>query len=71
MMITGNNVDYTSGPYKVVFPSGVTKSSFNITINTDSFLEGQESFRLFIKKDALPTGVYLGDYGKSTVTIYD
>jgi len=71
MIITGNGVDYTSGPYQVVFPSGVTRSSFNITINTDGVLEGKENFRLSIKKDSLPTGIYLGDFGKSMVTIYD
>jgi len=69
-IITGNGVDYTSGTYRVVFPPGVTTVPFNIPINRDSVLEGQESFRLLIKKDALPTGIYLSKYEKATVTIH-
>ncbi|XP_065913829.1 FRAS1-related extracellular matrix protein 2-like isoform X2 [Dysidea avara] len=67
----GKGVDYTSGPYQVVFPPGVTRAPFNILINTDDILEGTESFQLIIKKSSLPTGIYLGEYGKCTVTIYN
>ena len=71
MRITGNGVDYTSGPYKVVFPPGVTRVPFNILVNTDDILEDTESFQLLIKKNSLPTGISLGEYGIATVTIYN
>ena len=42
------DVDYTSGPYDVPFPAGVTAMSFNISIIDDSILEGNEQFNLII-----------------------
>ena len=33
-------MDYTSGPYTVTFPAGVTLITFSIPINDDQILEG-------------------------------
>ena len=64
-------MDYTSGPYTVTFPAGQTTATFNIPINDDSVLDGNEDFMLTIDETSLPTGVTRGSPGKATVTIMD
>ena len=63
-------MDYTSGPYTVTFPAGSTTASFNIPINDDDILEGDENFMLTINQ-TLPTGVTRGTPSEATVTIVD
>ena len=63
-------MDYTSGPYSVTFPAGVTSVPFNITINNDNVFEDNENFTLTINS-SLPTGVMAGNPGQATVTIVD
>ena len=63
-------MDYTSGPYSVTFPAGVTTVPFNITINDDNIFEENEDFTLTINS-SLPTGVMVGNPGQATVTIVD
>ena len=46
--ITGGGIDYDSGPYTVKFPAGQTSVQFNVLINDDSILEGDESFTLTV-----------------------
>ena len=62
-------MDYTSGPYTVIFPAGQTTASFDVPINDDSILEGDEDFILTIDETSLPTGVIHGNPGEATVTI--
>jgi len=64
-------MDYTSGPYPVTFPAGVTSVTFDVPITDDSILEGNENFILTIDQSSLPTGVIRGDPDETTVTIVD
>ena len=41
-------MDYTSGPYSVTFPAGVTSVPFSISINEENILEENENFTLTI-----------------------
>ena len=64
-------MDYTSGPYTVTIPAGQTTATFDVPINNDDILEGNENFTLTINEPSLPTGVTRGDPGQATVTIVD
>ena len=61
-------MDYTSGPYSVTVPSGVTSFSFNISINNDNIFENNENFRLTISLLA-PPDVMIGNPDQATVII--
>ena len=63
-------MDYTSGPYSVTFPAGMTSVPFSISINNDSIFEENENFTLIINS-SLPTGVIVGNSGQTIVTIVD
>ena len=63
-------MDYTSGPYSVTVPAGMTSVSFNISINYDNIFEDNENLILTINS-SLPTGVMVGNPGQATVTIVD
>ena len=63
-------MDYTSGPYSVTFPAGVTSTPFNISMNDDNIFEENENFTLTINS-SLPTGVMVGNSGQATVIIVD
>ena len=64
-------MDYDSGPYNVTIPAGQTTVTFDVPINNDNILEGNENFTLTINEPSLPTGVTRGDPGQATVTIVD
>ena len=65
-------MDYISGPYTVTFPAGMTRVPFNIPINNDDILEGNENFMLTIDPTSLPpTGVTVGTPDQAIVTIVD
>jgi len=64
-------MDYNSGPYPVTFPAGVTSVTFDVPINDDSILEGNENFMLTIDLPTLPTDVTVGNPGSAIVTIVD
>ena len=57
--ITGEGVDYDSGPYNVTFTAGDTLVSFNVAINNDDIFEGNETFSLIIDPSSLPSRVVL------------
>ena len=63
-------MDYTSGPYSVTFPTGVTRVPLNIPINDDNIFEGNENFILTISS-LLPTGVQSGNPDQAIVFIVD
>ena len=63
-------MDYTSGPYTVTIPAGVTTATFSVPITDDMILEGDEDFMLTIDP-SLPDGVMLGTPSEATVTIVD
>ena len=64
-------MDYTSGPYTVMFPAGQTTATFNIPINNDMILESDEDFKLNIDESSLPGSVRLGTPDEATVIIMD
>ena len=55
--VTGGDVDYGSGRYAVTFSAGQTIASFDIPINDDNILEGNEDFNLIITPQSLPSRV--------------
>ena len=64
-------MDYTSGPYTVMFPPGTTSASFNVSVNSDYILEDNEDFMLTINSLSLPTGIASSDLDQATVIIVD
>ena len=71
MEYVGEGVDYNSGPYSVQFNAGVTRASLNVLINNDNIFEENETIHFNINSSSLPTGVAIGNYGQSTVTILE
>ena len=64
-------MDYTSGPYTVTFPAGVTMVAFDVPITDDMVLEVSENFMLTINETSLPDGITRGTPPEATVTIVD
>ena len=71
MEYVGGGVDYNSGPYTVQFDAGVTRVSFNISVNDDDIFEDSETFNISIDSSSLHKRVTVGDNGHSVVTILD
>ena len=72
--LTGESIDYNFGPYNLIFPAGITSVSFNVTINDDNILEGNESFILIIAESSLKNQAFMftaGAFAQSTVIIID
>ena len=69
--ITGGGVDYDSGPFDIRFPAGETLAIFNVSINDDDIVEGNENFNISIDPFLLPNGVSVGDPSQTTVIIVD
>ena len=57
-LILGNNVDYNSGPYTVIIPSGNRTAVFDVSITDDNMLEMNETFELSIETTSLPRKVF-------------
>ena len=68
-ILTG--VDYDSGPFDITFPAGETLAVFNISINDDDIVEGNENFNISIDPFSPPNGVSVGDPSQTTVIIVD
>ena len=69
--VTKGDYNYHSGPYTVTFAAGVTTATFNVPVNDDNMLEGNENFMLTIYSSSLPINITVGDPGEATVTIVD
>ena len=67
--VTGEDVDYASGPYTVTFPAGQTTAVLSIPVINDSILEGNENFVVSIV--SLLSRVVTTDPYESTVIIVD
>ena len=67
----GGGIDYESGPYNVTIPSGTTTAQFDVAINDDDILEGNENFNLTIMTSSEPSRVSIGNPAQATVTIVD
>ena len=70
-MLTGEGVDYVSGPYYVTFPAGIKLASFNVPIINDIVMENDENFNLTIDGSLLPRGFNIINHATCTVTIVD
>ena len=66
----GTEPDYSSGPYSVIFPAGITSATFDVPIENDNILETNELFDLFISSP-LPDRIFQANPNQSTVTIVD
>ena len=64
-------MDYTSGPYTVTFPAGVTMIAFDVPVTDDMIFEVDENFMLTINGTSLATGITCEIPGQATVTIVD
>ena len=64
-------VDYSSGPYTVMFTAGQTRASFDLSINKDNTLEADEDFTITVDPSSLPDNFVVGDRSSATVTIED
>ena len=64
-------MDYTSGPYTVTFPAGVTMVTFDVPINDDIIFEVDENFMLTINGTSLANGTTCTTLGQAAVTIVD
>ena len=69
--VSGGGVDYASGPYSVTFPAGVTSASFDVPINDDNILEGNEIFKFTIDLSSLLGDVTASNPLQAAVTVAD
>lgn len=69
--ITGGGVDYSHGPYYVLFPAGITRVVFEIPINDDNLLEENEIFYVTIVSSSQSASVTAIQPDEATVTIVD
>ena len=73
MVITpGNNVDFNSTAQTAVITAGTSSTTVNITVISDTIVEGDEMFAVNLNvPSSLPTGILAGDTIMATVTIID
>ena len=64
-------MDYNSGPYTATITAGTDRASFNIPLNDDNIVEGNENFMVIIDMSSLPNDFVLGTISQATVTIRD
>ena len=69
IFIATEGSDFIFGLYNVLFPAGVTRAAFNVTIIEDDILEPDESFTLVIDLLTLPRRIVIGSSSQTTVTI--
>ena len=62
----GGGVDYDSGPFTITIPAGEIFAVFNVSLNDDSMIEGNENFSLSIDPSSLP-----GSIDQATINIVD
>ena len=68
--MTGEDVDYQSGPYTVLFPAGKVHEFLHIPVHGDDILEGDESFNVIIIKTSF-SPVTIGNPNQIKVSIID
>ena len=69
--LTGNGVDYVSGPFNITLFTNQTTASFKIYITNELVEERNEAFLLTITNSTLPHGIHLGTPYSATVFIFD
>ena len=70
-ILTGEGIDYGSGPYTVTFVAGQTHTVFNVPLNNDDYYEGNENFVITINSSSLLSRVTPDNPSLATVTIVD
>ena len=69
--MTGEGLDYESGPYLVIIPTEEISVLFDVPINDNNALEGNEIFNLTINTSSLPNRVIATIPYQATVIIVD
>ena len=69
--VTGAGIDYDSGPYSIMIPTGQITASLSVGINDDNILEVNEEFKLSIRESSLTGRVILGNPDETTMIIAD
>ena len=64
-------MDYTSGPYSVTFPAGMTSAPLNIAIHDDNIFDIFNRYFYLNINLSLPTGVIAGYPDQMSVAIVD
>ena len=67
----GGGIDYESGPYNVTIPAKATTVQFDVAINDDNILEGNENFNLSIMASSQPSRIDIDNPARATITIVD
>lgn len=68
-ILSGQGIDYYSGPYPATFSAGTTTATFDVVINNDDMFRGSRRFQLLINSSSLPSNVVIGNISQATVTI--
>ena len=69
--VSGQGIDYHSGPYTTTFLAGTTAATFDVFISNDDIYRGARRFQLSISPLSLPNNATIGDIDETTVTIVD
>ena len=69
--MSGQGIDYHSGPYTATFSAGTTIATFDVIINNDDMFRGARRFQLSIDPSSLPDNVTTDNINQATVTIVD
>ena len=69
--MSGQGIDYHSGPYTATFFAGTNSTTLDVIISNDDIYRGARRFQLSISQLSLPINVTSGDIGQATVTIVD
>ena len=69
--MSGQDIDYFSGPYTVTFSPGTTTATFDVIILSDDRFRGTRMFQLSIDPSSLPDNVTAGGIGQAMVIIID
>ena len=71
MNASTEGLDFSLDSYNILFPAGVTRVAFNVTIIEDNILELNETFAISTDPLTLPNKVTIGSSSHTTVTIID
>ena len=70
-MFCDTGEDYEPGPYTVIFPAGINRALFNVSIINDDIYEINETFDLVVNISSLPPSVTVGDINQARIIIID
>ena len=71
MNTSTEGLDFSLDSHNILFPAGVTRVAFNVTIIEDNILELNETFSISIDPLTLSKKVTIGSSSHTTVTIID